>query len=101
MSIWRANVGSEANAENLLRRIEGKRESAELVEKIEKMLGKRGKSIFVFLYIQCHSCFKHTIFNIACPIIFQKSKKFSELVVQTVLGDQTMNVAAHVTRIIC
>ena len=49
MSIWRANVASEANAENLLRKVRGKREAAELVEKIENTIGKRSKSVFVFL----------------------------------------------------
>ena len=52
MSIWRANVASEANAENLLRKVRGKREAAELVEKIENKIGKRSKSVFVFLCTQ-------------------------------------------------
>ena len=43
MNIWKANVASEANYENLLRKVAGKIGAAELVEAIESRLGKRGK----------------------------------------------------------
>ena len=43
MDIWKANVASEANAENLVTKITGKTETAELVQKIETRFAKRGK----------------------------------------------------------
>ena len=50
MNIWKANVASEANAENLLSKVAGKIGAAELVETIERRLGKRGKlNIFLFM----------------------------------------------------
>ena len=50
MNIWKANVASEANAESLLSKVAGKIGAAELVETIERRLGKRGKiNSFLFL----------------------------------------------------
>ena len=42
MDIWKANVASEANAENLVRMVIGKTDTAELVQKIENGFGDRG-----------------------------------------------------------
>ena len=42
MGIWKANVASEANAENLVKMVIGKTDTAELVQKIEICFGYRG-----------------------------------------------------------
>ena len=44
MNLWKANVASNANAQNLLAKVIAKTGSAELVEKLENKLGKRSKS---------------------------------------------------------
>ena len=50
MSIWKANVASDANAHNFVIKVTGKTETAELVEKLENRFGGRSKNIFVFVY---------------------------------------------------
>ena len=55
MNLWKANVASNANAQNLLAKVKAKTGSAELVEKLENKLGKRSKSsksIFIFVRYQ-------------------------------------------------
>ena len=52
MNLWKANVASNANAQNLLTKVKRKTGSAELVEKLENKLGKRSKSIFIFVRYQ-------------------------------------------------
>ena len=42
MDIWKANVASEANAENLVKMVIGKTDTAELVQKIENGFGNKG-----------------------------------------------------------
>ena len=50
MGIWKANVASEANAENLVTKVRGKTDTAELVQKIENRFGKKGELLFFLLY---------------------------------------------------
>ena len=55
MNLWKANVASNANAQNLLAKVKAKTGSAELVEKLENKLEKRSKSsksIFIFVRYQ-------------------------------------------------
>ena len=48
MGIWKANIASQATAHNLLSKIKGMQETAELVEKIEFRFGDTSKAIFFY-----------------------------------------------------
>ena len=104
MSTWKANVASEANAENLLTKVVGKRGAAELVEKINNRLEKRGNSIgeeSPVIKKVGSAKILNSYFSILQIQKLISIHKIPKIGVQTMSMAQTINAAAQATRIAC